>query len=278
MRRQFIDQEGAGEDRKRREHQRLGALVAYCEASSCRRQILLGYFGEKGGPCGNCDTCLAPGELVDATADARQVMEVIRATGSRFGAVHIVDVLMGAANERVLRLGHDKLAMYGAGKRLKREEWQQLIRQLVAGNLLTLDIAGYGGLSVGEQGRALLQGAATFRHRPTVLPRRSERKAKAAAAAAVLSDSETTLLDALKQLRLKLAKQRRVAAYVIFSDKSLIDMAARKPQTPDEFAEVHGVGSAKLKEFSSVFMAAIRQHRAETSASIDDAPQSAVNG
>jgi ATP-dependent DNA helicase RecQ len=148
----------------------------------------------------------------------------------------------------------------------------------VAGNLLTLDIAGYGGLSVGEQGRALLQGAATFRHRPTVLPRRSERKAKAAAAAAVLSDSETTLLDALKQLRLKLAKQRRVAAYVIFSDKSLIDMAARKPQTPDEFAEVHGVGSAKLKEFSSVFMAAIRQHRAETSASIDDAPQSAVNG
>ena len=195
---------------------------------------LLGYFGEKAAPCGNCDACLAPGELVDATADAKQIIETIRATGSRFGAVHIVDVLMGAANERVLRLGHDKLAMYGAGKRLKREEWQQLARQLVAANFLMLDIAGYGGLQVAEQGGALLRGDVQFLHRPTVQPARSERKGKAAAAAAVLTDLEATLLDALKQLRLRLAKQRRVAAYVIFSDKSLIDMAARKPQTPDE--------------------------------------------
>lgn len=268
MRRMFIDQEDAGEDRKRREHQRLGALIGYCEASSCRRQILLGYFGEKAAPCGNCDACLAPGELVDATADAKQIIETIRATGSRFGAVHIVDVLMGAANERVLRLGHDKLATYGAGKRLRREEWQQLARQLVAANFLTLDIAGYGGLQVAEQGGALLRGELQFRHRPTLPPRRSERKGKAAAAAAVLSDAETTLLDTLKQLRLRLAKQRRVAAYVIFSDKSLIDMAARKPQNPDEFAEVHGVGAAKLKAFSGVFLAAIARHQAEASAII----------
>jgi ATP-dependent DNA helicase RecQ len=268
MRRMFIDQEDAGEDRKRREHQRLGALIGYCEASSCRRQILLGYFGEKAAPCGNCDACLAPGELVDATADAKQIIETIRATGSRFGAVHIVDVLMGAANERVLRLGHDKLAMYGAGKRLKREEWQQLARQLVAANFLMLDIAGYGGLQVAEQGGALLRGEVQFRHRPTLQLQKSERKGKAAAAAAVLTDAETTLLDALKQLRLRLAKQRRVAAYVIFSDKSLIDMAARKPRTPDEFAEVHGVGAAKLKAFSGVFLAAIARHQAEASAMI----------
>jgi ATP-dependent DNA helicase RecQ len=277
MRRQFIDQEGAGDDRKRREHQRLGALVGYCEASTCRRQILLGYFGEKAHACGNCDTCVSPVELVDATAEARQVMEAIRATGSRFGAVHIVDVLMGAANERVLRLAHDKLAMYGAGKRLKREEWQQLIRQLVAADFLSLDIAGYGGLSVSGQGLALVRGEVTFKHRPTVLPRRAERKAKSAAAA-VLNDSETTLLDALKQLRLRLAKQRRVAAYVIFSDRSLIDMAARKPRTPDEFAEVHGVGAAKLKEFSGVFMTAIRRHQAETSAIIANAPDGGNGG
>jgi ATP-dependent DNA helicase RecQ len=213
---------------------------------------------------------LAPGELVDATADAKLAIEAIRATGSRFGAVHIVDVLMGAQNERVQRLGHEKLAVYGAGKRLKREEWQQLIRQLVAANFLMLDIAGYGGLQVGEQGRALLHGAAQFKHRPTVQPRRSERKTKSAAAAAVLTDAETTLLDALKQLRLRLAKQQRVAAYVIFSDKSLIDMAARKPQTPDEFAEVHGVGGAKLKAFAGVFLAAIARHQAGGSAIIGD--------
>ncbi|NOT40822.1 MAG: DNA helicase RecQ [Alphaproteobacteria bacterium] len=268
MRRMFIEQEDAGEGRKRREHQRLGALVGYCEASTCRRQILLGYFGEKAAPCGNCDACLAPGELVDATADAKQIIDTIRATGSRFGAVHIVDVLMGASNERVLRLGHDKLALYGAGKARKREEWQQLIRQMVAANFVTLDIAGYGGLQVSDQGRALLRGEGTFQHRSTVHPRRSERKTKAAAAATVLTDAETTLLDALKQVRLRLAKARRVAAYVIFSDRSLIDMAARKPQTPDEFAEVHGVGAAKLREFAGMFMAAIRRHQAETSATM----------
>jgi ATP-dependent DNA helicase RecQ len=139
---------------------------------------------------------------------------------------------------------------------------------MVAANFLTLDIAGYGGLQIGDQGRALLRGDVAFNRRPTVQPRRAERKAKAAAAA-VLSDAEASLLDTLKQLRLRLAKQRRVAAYVIFSDKSLIDMAARKPQSADEFANVHGVGGAKLKEFAGVFLAAIARHRAETSDNIE---------
>jgi ATP-dependent DNA helicase RecQ len=270
MRRMFIDQEDAGEDRKRREHQRLGALIGYCEASSCRRQILLGYFGEKASPCGNCDACSSPVELVDATAEAKLIIEVIRATGSRFGAVHIVDVLMGAANERVQRLGHDKLPVYAVGKARKREEWQQLIRQMVAANFLMLDIAGYGGLQVADQGRALLRGEAQFVHRPTAQPQRAERKTKANAAAAGLTDAETTLLDALKQLRLRLGKQRRVAPYLIFSDRSLIDMAARKPRTGDEFAEVHGVGAAKLKSFAGVFLAAIQRHQAESSANMAD--------
>lgn len=269
MRRMFIEQEDAGEDRKRREHQRLGALIGYCEASSCRRQILLGYFGERAAPCGNCDACSSTIELVDATAEAKQIIAAIRATGSRFGAVHIVDVLMGAANERVQRLGHDKLPIYAAGKGLKREEWQQLVRQLVAANFLMLDIAGYGGLQVTESGQALSRGEVTFQHRPTVRPQKAERKSKSSAAAAGLTDAETTLLDALKQLRLRLAKQRRVAAYVIFSDRSLIDMAARKPQTADEFAEVHGVGAAKLKAFAGVFMAAIQKHQAESSANLE---------
>lgn len=268
MRRMFIDQEDAGEDRKRRERQRLDALIGYCEASSCRRQILLGYFGETAEPCGNCDACSSPLELVDATASAKLIVEAIRATGSRFGAVHVVDVLMGASNERVQRLGHERLSVYGAGKGSKREEWQQLIRQLVAANFLMLDIAGYGGLQVAELGLALQRGERTFQHRPTVRPAKAERKTKAAAAAAGLTDTDATLLDALKQLRLRLAKQRRVAAYVIFADRSLIDMAARKPQTVDEFAEVHGVGAAKLKAFAGVFLAAIQRHQAEVSVSI----------
>lgn len=263
MRRQFIDQEDAGEDRKRREHQRLGALVGYCEAAGCRRQILLGYFGERTQPCGNCDACLSPAKLIDATAQAKLILETVRATGERFGAVHIVDVLMGAHNERVERLGHDRLASYGVGSTRKREEWQQLIRQLVAADFLSLDIAGYGGLTIAGQGRELMRGKAQFQCRPAVQPKRAERKARAASVSAVMTTHDSTLLDALKQLRLRLASQRRVPAYVIFSDRTLIDMAARKPTTTNEFAEVHGVGAAKLREFAETFLGAIRRHQAE---------------
>ena len=262
MRRQFIDQEDAGEDRKRREHQRLGALVGYCEAVSCRRQILLGYFGEKAQACGNCDACLTPAALVDATTEARLIIDTIRATGERFGAGHIVDVLTGASTERIARLSHDRLATYAAGNDRKREEWQQMIRQLVVADFLTLDIAGFGGLTIADKGRDLLRGAARFECRPPSRTKRAERKARSTAAVEALPDTDATLRDALKQLRLILARERRVPAYAIFPDRTLIDMAARKPATPNEFAEVHGVGAAKLNEFAEPFIAAIRSHRA----------------
>ena len=265
MRRQFIDQEDAGEDRKRREHQRLGALVGYCEAVSCRRQILLGYFGEKAQACGNCDACLTPAALVDATTEARLIIDTIRDTGERFGAGHIIDVLTGASNERIERLSHDRLATYAAGKGRKREDWQQMIRQLVVSDFLALDIAGFGGLTISGKGRDLLRGAARFECRPPSRTKRAERKSRSAAAIEALPDTDATLLDALKQLRLILARERRVPAYAIFPDRTLIDMAARKPATPNEFAEVHGVGAAKLNEFAEPFIAAIRKKVAETS-------------
>jgi ATP-dependent DNA helicase RecQ len=261
MRRQFIDQEDAGEDRKRREHQRLGALVGYCEAVTCRRQILLGYFGETAQACGNCDACLSPAALVDATAEARLVIETIRATGERFGAGHIADLLTGAQNERVGRLGHDRLATYAAGKDRKREDWQQMIRQLVAADFLALDIAGFGGLTIAGKGRDLLRGATRFECRPPSRTKRADRKARSGAAVEALADADATLLDALKQLRLVLARERRVPAYAIFPDRTLIDMAARKPRTTNQFAEVHGVGAAKLNEFADPFLAAIRNHQ-----------------
>jgi ATP-dependent DNA helicase RecQ len=262
MRRQFIDTEDAGEDRKRREHQRLGALVGYCEAAGCRRQILLGYFGEKAAPCNNCDTCLSPAARIDATTEARLVIETVRATGERFGAGHMVDVLMGAQNERIGRLSHDRLPTYAVGKDRKREDWQQMIRQLVAADFLALDIAGFGGLTIAAKGRDLLRGAARFECRPPSPTKRAERKARAVAAVEALPDTDASLLDTLKQLRLMLARDRRVPAYAIFPDRTLIDMAARKPLTANEFAEVHGVGAAKLKEFADPFLAAIRNHQA----------------
>jgi ATP-dependent DNA helicase RecQ len=252
MRRMFIDQEGAGEDRKRREHQRLGALLSFCEAANCRRQVLLAYFGEHTGPCGNCDTCLDPVKLADGADDAKKILGAIRDTGARFGAAHIADILTGARNEKVLKLGHDNIAAYATGGGRKREEWHSLIRQLLAANFLTLDIGGFGGLSIADKGRALLRGEGTFNYRPSSLTK--SQRPRGAASAPAIPYEDTSLLAALKQLRLRLAKQARAPAYVIFSDRTLIDMAMRKPRNPSEFAEVHGVGAAKLKDFAAPFL------------------------
>jgi ATP-dependent DNA helicase RecQ len=154
MRRQFIDQEGGGQERARREHKRLDALVSYCEAPDCRRQALLGYFGEFSDPCGNCDVCLDPADKIDGTPEAKLIFNAIHATGDRFGAVHVVDVLTGKANDKAVQLGHDRTPVFGSGKHRSRADWQSLIRQLVGAGFLTLDVAGFGGISVSAKGRS----------------------------------------------------------------------------------------------------------------------------
>jgi ATP-dependent DNA helicase RecQ len=257
MRRMFIEQENAGEDRKRREQQRLNALIGYCEAAGCRRTVLLNYFGEASEPCGNCDLCADPGALIDGTEDARKILQAVRQTGERYGAGHVADVLRGMHGEKVIAAGHDRLAAFGTGVARKKDEWQSLIRQLVAGGFLHLDVAGYGGMALTAKGRALLTGTEAFQHRPPL--RRADRKTRDAVNTAPLTGDETSLLAVLKELRLRLAKQRRVPAYVIFSDRTLLDMAQRRPQTETEFAEVNGVGAKKLQEFGTVFLKAIRE-------------------
>ena len=258
MRRKFIEEPGADDMHKRREHKRLDALVGYCEAPGCRRQTLLSYFGEASEPCGNCDMCLTPGETVDGTKDALKVIEAVRLTGERFGAVHITDILMGKGNERAAMLGHMDLSVFGAGKDKARTEWQSLIRQMAAGGLLSLDAGGYGGLAIGEKGSELMRGEGAFRHKKDLV-RVTKTKMRAEARAAMGADPQADkLLARLKTLRSRLAGERRVPAYVIFSDRSLIDMAMKRPKTLDEFGGVHGVGAAKLGEFGRVFLAEIR--------------------
>ncbi|HEY0302503.1 MAG TPA: RecQ family ATP-dependent DNA helicase, partial [Rhizomicrobium sp.] len=171
MRRVFIEQEEAGEDRKRREHQRLGALIGYCEAPGCRRQVLLGYFGESTQPCGHCDLCLTPSTLTDGSEAARAVLEAVRQTGERYGAGHIADVLRGLRNEKAAAAGHDRLAAFGSGAARKKEEWQGIVRQLAAGGFLHIDVSGYGGLALTPKGRALGRGEGTFLYRPHVTHR-----------------------------------------------------------------------------------------------------------
>jgi ATP-dependent DNA helicase RecQ len=258
-RRMFIDEEDAGEERRRREHKRLDALIAYCEAPECRRRSLLAYFGEDSQPCGNCDVCLVPGETADGTAEARLILETVGLTGGRFGAVHIVDLLEGKVSDRAVALGHTALAVFGRGRQRSRTEWQSLIRQMVGGGFLALDAAGFGGLSIAEPGRALLRGEARFRYRRDMIRASKRTRLRAAAPPDAAADG---LLQRLKALRGRLAGQRRVPAYVIFSDRSLIEMAARRPLTREDFADVHGVGEAKLKAFADPFLAEIRAYAA----------------
>ena len=260
MRRIFIEQEESGEDRKRRELQRLNALLGYCEAPCCRRQILLAYFGEASEPCGNCDTCLDPVPLADGTNDAKAILAAIQRTGERYGGAHIIDILQGTETEKVVASGHNKGPAFGIGAARKKDEWQSLIRQLVASGYLTLDISRYGGLSILDKGHALLRGEGLFRYRPAPTRRATGRKARHDEDAAATTPEQSSLLASLKTLRLAIAKERQVPAYLIFSDRSLLDMAKRCPRTVDEFAEVNGVGALKLKDFAERFLRAIRAH------------------
>jgi ATP-dependent DNA helicase RecQ len=267
MRRRFIDQEDGGDERRRREHKRLDALVAYCEAPECRRQNLLAYFGEESEPCGNCDVCLSPVDLVDGTVEARQVFEAVRVTGERFGAGHIADLLAGKANEKAVALRHVDHAVFGIGKDRPRSEWQSLIRQLVGGGFLAIDVAGYGGLSHTPKARVLMSGDGQFRYRRDLVrgTKKVDRQRRIAVAVADEGVSEE-LLQRLKALRARLARQGQVPAYVVFSDRSLIDMARRVPLTRWDFGEVHGVGEAKLERFGEVFLAEVRRYVEEGAA------------
>ena len=278
MRRQFIEDEDAGDERKRREHKRLDALLGYCEAPACRRVALLAYFGERIEPCGNCDVCLDPSGRVDGTEDARQVLSAVQRSGERFGAAHVIDVLRGSNTEKVRRFGHHRLPAFGSGAARSKNEWTSLIRQMVATGLLRLDIAGYGGLAITGQGHALLRGEGEFMYRedtaaarwpataagsapgsgPGPTPARGPREPRPRQPDPSLDEEQAALLAVLKALRLELARERGVPAFVVFPDRALVDMARRRPRTEAEFAEVNGVGAAKLKQFATPFLTAIR--------------------
>jgi len=258
MRRVFIEEAETSDDHKRREHKRLDSLIAYCEAPDCRRRMLLRYFGEPmHEPCGNCDTCIDPVETTDGTGEACMVLAAVQGTGNRFGVAHVVSVLRGKPNDKIEQQGHDRLDVYGAGAGRSQKEWQGIVRQMVAAGLLDIDIAGFGGIKMTADGQALARGDGEFRYRADRIaktPARTRRGAAAAGETAALDSAANALLAVLKAKRLRLAEERGVPAYVIFSDRSLADMAVKRPATRAEFAEVFGVGEAKLRDFSEMFL------------------------
>ena len=259
MRRMFIEDEESGPERKRREHKRLDTLVGYCEAPECRRRSLLAYFGEEIDACGNCDVCINPVEMTDGTELGKKVLAAVDGSGQLYGSAHIVDILRGMQSEKLLKAGHDRLAAYGSGADLHKPEWQSIIRQLVSAGFLRLDVQGYGGLAITPKGQDLVRGEESFRYRQDTLKksRAAKRRASDLAADADLPEADTKLLTELRALRLSFAKERGVPAYVVFTDRTLVDMARRKPVTIDQFAEVHGVGAAKLRDFAEPFLKTI---------------------
>ena len=272
MRRRFIEEEDAGPERKRREHHRLDALLGYCEAPECRRIALLAYFGEGIEACGNCDVCLNPSERIDGTEDARKILSAAFRSGQRFGAAHVIDILRGSETEKVARMGHHRLPTFGVGADRGKNEWRSLIRQMVATGFLRLDIGGYGGIGTTDKGLALLRGEGAFMYRKDTVIAHTPGKAREPRAgrrdrAEHLGEDETALLAVLKALRLEIARERSVPAYVVFTDRTLIDMARRRPRTQAEFAEVSGVGAVKLEQFAAPFLAAIEGAVSEAPAS-----------
>lgn len=263
MRRMFIENGSEDPERKRRDHKRLDALLSYCEAPDCRRVTLLDYFGEKNKACGNCDVCLDSTERLDGKEEALKILSAVYRSGQRFGAAHVIDILRGSVTAKIKRFNHHRLPTFGVGESRGKLEWQSLIRQMVATGYLQLDIAGFGGLVITNKGRALLRGEGEFHYRQDTLSRSSflassssERQRKASVAS--LTESQNRLFEALKKLRLDIAKEKGVPAFVVFHDRTLIDMVLRCPRTKSAFAEVDGVGAVKLEQFSEPFLNLIR--------------------
>lgn len=254
MRRQFVDQDGGDADHRRREHKRLDALLAYCEATRCRRVSLLAYFGEADAqPCGNCDNCLNPPKLVEATRQAQMLFSAIARTGERFGAAHVIDVVRGADTEKIRERGHDRLPTHGVGADMPKSYWQGLVRQCLASGFLELDIEGFGGLRLTTTGRQVLQGQARVEIREITLSKKAVR-AQRVAQAVETGEVDGDMLARLKQLRKRLAADKRVPAYVVFSDATLIEMSVAKPQDLAALGEVKGVGPKKLEDYGEAFL------------------------
>ena len=259
---QMVRDSGSPEARKRVERQKLDALLGFCEATRCRRQVLLSYFDDAlEAPCGNCDTCLEPVESFDGTEAARMVLSCVYRTGQLFGAAHVIDVLLGGDTERVRKFRHDALSTYGIGKDLSRDAWRSVIRQLVALGLLAVDLDGHGGLRLGPDCRAVLRGERRIGLRRDPTRKKAAKTARAGRAAALDDPADEALFQALRARRFELAKAQGVPPYVIFHDSTLLEMAQRKPAGLDDFADLSGVGKAKLDRYGAAFLAVVNGHR-----------------
>ncbi|OJY32298.1 MAG: ATP-dependent DNA helicase RecQ [Rhodobacterales bacterium 65-51] len=252
LRRSQIDESPAPADRKEADHARLNALLGLAEATGCRRQVLLGYFGEASEPCGNCDICDRPAQVFDATEPVRKALSAVLRTGEWFGAGHLIDILTGNNTAKVREKGHDQLPTFGVGRDLSKTGWGAVFRQMMGRDLLRPDPERFGALRMTEAARPILRGEANI-----TLRRDTVQTTARPAAKSLVAEEDAPLLSALKAKRRALAEAARVPAYVIFPDRTLIEMAERRPATLDEMSRVSGVGAKKLESYGTAFLSVI---------------------
>jgi ATP-dependent DNA helicase RecQ len=248
---------GGNPEQNRIELHKLNAMIGFAEAQTCRRRVLLGYFGERlADDCGNCDGCLDPPQRFDATEEARKALSCVFRVGQRFGTGHVIDVLRGSNSERIRNLGHDKLSTFGIGRELPVEAWGNLLRQLIHLGFLEQDMANYSVLRLTEAARPLLRGEERlFLARPrvrTAAPKKAPSKGR-------VREHDEELFQVLRAVRKRLADEAGVPPFVVFGDATLAEMAARRPVTDGELLQVNGVGTHKLGRYGAVFIEAIRE-------------------
>jgi len=253
FRRTQIDEGLAPPERKAADHARLNALLGLAEAQACRRQVLLGFFGEAAEPCGNCDLCDRPPELFDGTEPVRKALSAILRTGEWFGAGHLIDILTGNATAKVTEKGHDGLPTFGVGRDLSKAAWGAVFRQMMGLDLVRPDPDRHGALRMTEAARPVLRGEQAVKlRRDTVKAAASRPMVRA-----LVGDEDAPLLSALKAKRRALAEAQNVPAYVVFPDRTLIEMAERRPASLDEMAQISGVGAKKLENYGRLFLEVI---------------------
>ncbi len=255
------------------QQRKLGAFLGFCESPECRRKGLLAYFGEPyAPPCNCCDNCTEPVDTWDGTIAAQKAMSCVYRTGQRFGAVYLIDVLTGRTTERMERFGHHRIKTFGAGRELEPNQWHSVYRQLLAAGYLDTDLAARSGLRLNENSWKILKDGQTVLFRKDPLPvRPASRKQKSAKISIQFEDAESTALwEALRQLRLDLSKELNVPPYVIFHDKTLKEMVARRPVTRDDLLGISGIGQSKMERFGDDFLKVIAQSMEGAALPADD--------
>tara|TARA_E500000331_G_scaffold357978_1_gene422004 strand:+ start:4938 stop:6731 length:1794 start_codon:yes stop_codon:yes gene_type:complete len=241
----------ADPQQQRIEQHKLNTMLAFCELTSCRRQVLLSYFGDDlGEPCGHCDNCITPPDAWDATLLVQQLLSAIYRTGQRFGAGYVISVVRGGGDPRIERNQHDALQVFGIGKDLSEPEWRSVVRQLLVRGLIEADIEGHGGLRLTQACKPILRGEETISLSRTVAPVKTRRRS----ATPEDLDYDEHLYEQLRALRTELSEEEGIPPYVIFHDRSLKEMAAMKPDSLSAMLDISGVGQSKLTRYGERFL------------------------